>query len=75
MLEGFRLSEDELDNIRMACRKYLRYLAIIQVEWYPLEVSVGVPYGSYVIDIEEVQVQVSLEYEVLWDDGLLVRVI
>lgn len=62
MLQGLRLREDKLDYVRLACRKYLGYLAIIQVEGYPLEVSVGVPNGRYVLDIEEVQVKVSLEY-------------
>jgi hypothetical protein len=56
MLEGLRLSEYELDYVRLACRKYLRYLAIIQVEGYPLEVSVGVPNCRNVLDIEKVQV-------------------
>jgi len=65
MLEGLRLSEDELDYVRLACRKYLRYLAIIQVEGYPLEVSVRVSNCCNVLDIEKVQVQVSLKYEVL----------
>ena len=32
MLEGFRLSENELNNVRLACSKYLRYLPIIEVE-------------------------------------------
>lgn len=65
MLQGLRLREDELDYVRLACRKYLGYLAIIQVERYPLEVSVGVPNSRYVLDIEKVQVKIFLQYEVL----------
>ena len=34
MLEGFRLSEDELEDVRLTCSKYLRYLSMIQFERY-----------------------------------------
>jgi hypothetical protein len=45
MLEGFRLSECELDDVRLASRKYLCYHSFIQVERYPLDMSVVVPYS------------------------------
>jgi len=54
MLEWFRLSIDELDDVRLARTKYLRYLASIQVERNSLEISVRV------LNIEEEQVQFSL---------------
>lgn len=54
MLKWFRLSIDELDDVRLACSKYLRYLASIQVERNSLEIS------ARVLNIEEEQVQFSL---------------
>ena len=75
MLEGFRLSVDELEDVRLTCSKYLRYLSMIQFERYFLEMSIMVPKARFLIDIEEVQVQFTLYYQVLRDDSILVRVV
>jgi hypothetical protein len=75
ILQGFCLSEDELDDVWLACRKYLSYLAMIKVERNPLKISVNVPNSRFIHNVEEVQVQFFLYYEVLRDRSPIGRVL